>query len=179
MTGPLRPTAFLDRDGVLNLDTGYPHRPEDLVLTPTAGAAIARLNRAGCLAIVVTNQSGVARGMFDMAAVDRFHAAMQALLAGHGARIDAFYVAPWHPEGSVPPFDIAHDDRKPGPGMILRAMAEWPVDPARSVLFGDRSRDIEAARRAGIPGIRVPTDVSDLDDVVRWWLQGGLAPQEA
>lgn len=168
--GPLRPTAFLDRDGVLNVDTGYPHRPEELVLTASAGAAVARLNRAGCLAIVVTNQSGVARGLFDLAAVDRFHAALQMRLAEHEAHIDAFYVAPWHPDGTMARFAVAHEDRKPGPGMILRAMREWPVDRTRSVLFGDRGSDMAAARRAGIAGIRVPADSCDLDAVVERWL---------
>jgi D-glycero-D-manno-heptose 1,7-bisphosphate phosphatase len=167
------PAAFLDRDGVLNVDTGYPHRPDELVLTPTAAQAIARLNRAKVLAIVVTNQSGVARGLFDLAAVDRFHAALQARLGEQGAAIDAFYVAPWHPDGMVEPFNVVHDDRKPGPGMILRAMAQWPIDPARSVLFGDRGSDMEAARRAGIAGIRVVANTCDLDTEVRRWLEAG------
>ena len=178
MKEPLRPTAFLDRDGVLNVDTGYPHRPEQLVLTPTAGAAIRYLNRAGWLAIVVTNQSGVARGLFDLAAVDGFHVALQTRLARQGAAIDAFYVAPWHHDGTVPPFNVAHDDRKPGPGMILRAMAEWPVDPARSVLFGDRGSDMEAARRAGIAGVRVPADTCDLHAAVRLWMENDMASEE-
>ncbi len=175
MTGPLRPTAFLDRDGVINVDTGYPHRPDQLVLTPTAARAVARLNRADCLAIVVTNQSGVARGLFDLAAVDRFHAALQARLAEAGGRIDAFYVAPWHPDGVVGRYAVAHDDRKPGAGMLLRAMREWPVDPARAVLFGDKGSDMEAARRAGVAGVRVESDTGDLDDAVRRWLDLGMA----
>ena len=164
------PTVFLDRDGVVNVDTGYPHHPAELVLTPTAAAAIARLNRAGCLVIVVTNQSGVARGLFDLAAVDRFHDAIQQRLAEDGARIDAFYVAPWHPEGTVPGFAIDHPNRKPGPGMILQAMQEWPVDPTRAILFGDKGSDIEAAMHAGIPAERMTSDVCDLDAaVVRWF----------
>ena len=179
MTGPLRPTAFLDRDGVLNVDTGYPHRPDQLVLTPTAAQAVTRLNRAGCLAIVVTNQSGVARGLFDLAAVDRFHAALQERLAEAGGRIDAFYTAPYHPDGVVSPFAIVHDDRKPGPGMLLRAMREWPVDPARAVLFGAKSSDMEAARRGGIAGVRVESDQCDLDAVVRRWLEAdGTDPRD-
>lgn len=165
-----RPTAFLDRDGVINVDTGYPHHPEQLVLTPTAARAVARLNRAGCLAIVVTNQSGVARGLFDLSAVDRFHDAIQAALGRKGAQIDAFYVAPYHPDGTVPRFAIDHPDRKPGPGMILRAIAEWPVDRSRAMLFGDKASDLEAAARAGIPAERLATDTCDLDAAVAAWL---------
>ena len=165
-----RPTVFLDRDGIVNVDTGYPHRPEDLVLTPTAAAGIARLNRAGCLTIVVTNQSGVARGLFDMGAVDRFHAAIQKRLGERAARIDAFYVAPWHPDGTVPEFAIDHPDRKPGSGMIERAMAEWPVDRTRAILFGDKASDIEAATHAGIPAERLASDICDLDAAIAgWW----------
>ena len=170
MTAENLPTAFLDRDGIINVDTGYPHRPEELVLTPTAARGITRLNRAGCLAIVVTNQSGVARGMFDLAAVDQFHAAIQERLAEHDARIDAFYTAPYHPDGSVARFAIEHPDRKPGPGMILRAMTEWPVDRSRAILFGDKGSDVEAATRAGIPAERLPSDTCDLDAAIGAWL---------
>ena len=170
MTTVLRPTAFLDRDGVINIDTGYPHRPEDLVLTPTAAQGIARLNQARCLTIVVTNQSGVARGLFDLAAVNRFHTTLQQRLSEHGARIDAFYVAPWHPAGKIARFAIDHPDRKPGPGMILRAMAEWPVDRHRAILFGDKTSDIAAAERAGIPAERLASDICDLDAAIARWL---------
>lgn len=166
----LRPTAFLDRDGVINVDTGYPHRPDELVLTPTAARAVARLNRAACLAIVVTNQSGVARGLFDLAAVDGFHVAIQHRLAEEGGRIDAFYIAPWHPDGTVARFAINHPDRKPGSGMILAAMTDWPVDAARAILFGDKASDVEAAVRAGIPAERLPSDTCDLDAAVARWL---------
>ncbi len=158
----LRPAAFLDRDGVINVDDGYTFRPADLLFTPTAAAGIRRLNEAGWLAIVVTNQSGVARGLYGTADVEAFHAHMAAELARAGARLDAFYYCPFHPDGSVPAFARAHDDRKPGPGMILRAMREWPVDPARSVLVGDKASDMEAAARAGIAGVRVSSNDCDL-----------------
>ncbi|WP_242097986.1 HAD family hydrolase [Sphingomonas sp. CROZ-RG-20F-R02-07] len=167
---PLRPTVFLDRDGIINVDIGYPHRPEDMALTPTAAQAIARLNRSGCLAIVVTNQSGVARGLFDLAAVEDFHMAIQRELAQTGGHIDAFYVAPWHPDGIVPEFALDHPDRKPGAGMILRAMDDWPVDRTRAILFGDKPSDIKAATRAGIPAERLTSDFCDLDAAVTRWL---------
>lgn len=171
MEHPKVPAAFLDRDGIINVDTGYPHRPDDLVLTPTAAQAIARINRAGCLAIVVTNQSGVARGLFDMEAVTRFNAAIQEKISRQHGHIDAFYVAPYHPDGVVLEYAIEHPDRKPGPGMLLRAIAEWPIDPARSMLFGDKSSDVEAATRAQVASERLPSDTCDLDAAVLRWLQ--------
>lgn len=165
-----RAAVFLDRDGVINLDVGYAHHPEDLELTPTAAQAINQINRAGVLAIVVTNQSGVARGLFTLAEVDRFHEALAERLARDGARLDAIYVAPFHPDGTVPEFAIAHEDRKPGAGMLRKALREWPIDPTRAILIGDKESDAEAARGAGIPSVIVPTDTCDLAAVVSRWL---------
>lgn len=149
----MNPAVIFDRDGTLNVDHGYVHRPADLTFTPGAPAAIAALNRRGILAIVTTNQSGVARGYYGEDAVVRFHAHMQEALAAHGARIDAFYYCPYHEDGVMPAYRIAdHPDRKPNPGMIVRAMREWAIDPARALLIGDREIDIAAARAAGIRG---------------------------
>ena len=161
-----RPAAFLDRDGVLNIDTGYPHRADDLVLTPTAGAAVRRLNQAGYWVLVLTNQSGVARGLFDLAAVDTFHDALQSRLGEVGARVDAFYVAPYHPDGTVAPFNIDHEDRKPGAGMFHRALRDFSILLPRSFMIGDKPSDMEAARRAGVRGVMVPPDRCDLDAAV-------------
>jgi mannose-6-phosphate isomerase len=148
----LRPAAFLDRDGVLNVDHGYVHRLEALDLMPGAAAAVRRLNEAGYLVIVATNQSGVARGYYTLDDAHRFNAALRARLAEAGARIDAFYLAPYHPDGVVAEYARDHDDRKPGSGMLRRALAEWPIDAARAFLVGDKDSDLEAARRAGIEG---------------------------
>ncbi|MEP6967022.1 MAG: HAD family hydrolase [Pseudomonadota bacterium] len=154
---------IFDRDGVLNLDHGYVGDPSRLEWTPGARRAIGRLNRAGLLVIVVTNQSGVARGLFDEAAVDRLHAIMRADLARDGARIDAFYVCPFHAEAIVAAYRHPdHPDRKPNPGLILKALADWAIDPGRAVLIGDQPSDLEAARRAGIAGALFPG--GDLDD---------------
>lgn len=161
-----RPAAFLDRDGVLNLDTGYPHRADELVLTPTAAVAVRRLNQAGYWVLVLTNQSGVARGLFDLAAVSTFHDALQTKLGEAGAHVDAFYVAPYHPNGRVAPFNIDHEDRKPGAGMFHRAMRDFPILTPRSFMIGDKPSDMEAARRAGVRGVLVPTDRCDLDAAV-------------
>ena len=164
---PARPAAFLDRDGVINVDHGYVFRREDLVLTPSAGEAIRLLNEAGYLTIVVTNQSGVARGHYTVAAVELFHDALQEALAGHGARIDAFYYCAYHPDGSVAAFARDHEDRKPSPGMLLRAMNDLAVDRSRSFMIGDKPSDIEAARQAGIPGYQVVANDCDLAAEVR------------
>ncbi|MDQ2860265.1 MAG: HAD family hydrolase [Pseudomonadota bacterium] len=144
---------IFDRDGVLNVDHGYVGETERLEWTLGARRAIRRLNREGVLVIVATNQSGVARGLFDEAAVEALHGVMQGDLAAEGAHIDAFYVCPFHPEAAVAAWRHSdHPDRKPNPGMILRALADWPIDPARALLVGDKESDMEAARRAGIAG---------------------------
>ena len=144
---------FFDRDGVINQDNSYTHKVEDLVFLPGAVEAIREVNDCGALAIVVTNQAGVARGLYGPDAVQRFHQAMADQLALQGAHIDAFYSCLYHPDAVVPEFKHPnHPDRKPNPGMILRACVEWPINPAFSLLIGDMASDIEAARRAGIAG---------------------------
>jgi D-glycero-D-manno-heptose 1,7-bisphosphate phosphatase len=165
--------AILDRDGVLNVDIGYAHRPDQLVLVDGAAKAVRRLNDAGWAVAAVTNQSGVARGLFDEAQVGRFHAAMDAALAASGARIDAWYYCPFHPDAVVPAYRHAdHPDRKPNPGMVLRALADFAMPPERAFLIGDQASDIEAARRAGVRGYLF--DGGDLDALVAEAL-GGFA----
>jgi D-glycero-D-manno-heptose 1,7-bisphosphate phosphatase len=162
-----RPAAFLDRDGVINVDHGYTFRPEDLVFTPSAVEGIRLLNEAGYLVIVVTNQSGVARGLYGTADVEAFHAHMAAALAERGARIDAFYYCAYHPEGIVAEYAREHADRKPGCGMLMRAMADLPVDRARSFMIGDKQSDAAAATGAGIPARVIPANDGDLAAAVR------------
>lgn len=166
-----RPAAFLDRDGVINVDRGYTHCPNALEFTPTAIEAIQLLNQADHAVLVVTNQSGVARGLYGVAEVEAFHAHMNAALHEQGARIDAFYYCPYHPDGQVSEFAIDHEDRKPAPGMILRAMRDWNVDPARSFLIGDKESDAQAAEAAGLRWRLIEPDQGDLAAVVREFLQ--------
>lgn len=148
-----RPAAFLDRDGVLIEDVGYPHRAEDLRLLPGAAAAVRRLNQAGYWVIVATNQSGVARGLFTEAQMSAFHEMLQAALADQGARLDGIYACPYHPEAVIPAYRHPdHPDRKPNPGLLLRAMADFPIATEGSFLIGDRQSDLVAARRAGVRG---------------------------
>ena len=161
------PTAFLDRDGVLNVDRGYVHRPEELELLPGAAEAVRLLNDAGYRVVVVTNQSGIARGLYDEAALHSFHAYMREQLAACGARIDAFYYCPHHPQGSVAPFAIACDCRKPKTGMLEQAARDRAVDRKRSFLIGDKDDDIAAAAAFGIYGIKFDAAKDSLAEVVR------------
>lgn len=151
-----RPAILFDRDGTLIVDDGYTHKIEDLRWHPGAIEAVRAVNDAGALAIVVTNQAGIARGLYTEADMRRFHAHMQTELARHGAHIDAFYHCPHHGEGVVARYAHAnHPDRKPNAGMMRRALLEWPIDRGRCTLIGDTDLDMQAAQAAGLPGVRV------------------------
>jgi D-glycero-D-manno-heptose 1,7-bisphosphate phosphatase len=146
----LRPAVFLDRDGTLNEDLGYVHRLEDFRWLSGAKDAIHRLNAAGVYVFVVTNQSGVARGLFGEDAVAALHAHMREELREVGAAIDDFRYCPHHPDIGVDPYRRVCACRKPAPGMILDLIAHWPVDTAASVMVGDKAIDVEAGRAASI-----------------------------
>jgi D-glycero-D-manno-heptose 1,7-bisphosphate phosphatase len=161
------PVAFLDRDGVLNVDKGYVYRPDDLEWVSGAPEAVRLLNEAGYRVIVITNQSGVARGLYDEDAVRRFHDHMQSRLAEHGAQIDVFYHCPHHPEGCVPQFAIACDCRKPKAGLLEQADRDLPVDRVQSFLIGDKDHDLDAARAFGVRGFKFDPDGGSLDELVR------------
>lgn len=160
------PAVFLDRDGVLIEDTGYPHLEAHLRMIPGAGAAVRRLTEAGYRCVIVTNQSGVARGMFTEAQMNAFNDLVVRRLAEAGGEIAAVYACPFHADGVVPAYTHPdHPDRKPNPGMILRAVADLGLDPAKSFMIGDQPSDMEAARRAGVTGYRFGG--GDLDVLVR------------
>lgn len=149
-----RPTAFLDRDGVLNRDHGYVHRSEDFEWLPGAREAIKHLNDAGYLAVVVSNQAGIARGLYAPADVERLHRWINAELAKVGAHVDAFYYCPHHPTEGKGEYRRVCDCRKPAAGMLLQAIREWPINPKRSFMVGDKEIDMQAAAAAGIRGVR-------------------------
>jgi D,D-heptose 1,7-bisphosphate phosphatase len=151
-----RPAVFLDRDGTLNHDAGYVHREEDLRWLPGAANAVRRLNDAGYYVFVVTNQSGVARGMFDEAAVIRLHAFMNDTLRAAGAHIDDLRWCPHHPDAEGAAYRVACRCRKPGPGMILDLTAHWPIAEEASIMIGDKESDAAAGRAAGIAAAIVP-----------------------
>ncbi len=150
----LKGAVIFDRDGVLNLDHGYVHRPDQFEWVEGAREAVKAVNDAGLYAFVATNQSGVARGYYTEADVIALHAWMNAELAKVGARIDAFEYCPHHEGGAVAPYVRPCDRRKPGPGMIRDLLAHFPVDPARTLMIGDNDTDMQAAAAAGISGVK-------------------------
>ncbi|HEY5280420.1 MAG TPA: HAD family hydrolase [Pseudolabrys sp.] len=162
-----RAAAFLDRDGVLNVDHGYVHRLDALEFIPGASEAVRLLNEAGYLVVVVTNQSGVARGLYGEADVECFNQELSLRLAARGARIDAFYYCPHHPQGAVERYTVVCECRKPKPGLLEQAARDFAIDRQRSFLIGDRDGDSEAAAAFGIKGIRFDEKTQSLVDVVR------------
>lgn len=161
--------AFFDRDGVLIVDTGYLSEPGEIRWVDGAQRALARLGAQGYKLFVVTNQSGVARGYFDEAAVGRVHAAMQAALPAE-AQIDEFAYCPHHPDGSVAQYVTACECRKPASGMLNRLIARHRIDPGGSFLIGDRASDLAAAAGAGVAGFLFSG--GDLDRFVTRLLDG-------
>ena len=149
--------VFLDRDGTLNEEVGHLHRIEDFCWIPGAREAVRSINRSGLLAIVVTNQAGIARGYYDEDSVHRLHAYMQATLQEVDAHLDALYYCPFHPEAVRSIYRRHSAYRKPGTGMFEQALQEWPVDPAASFVIGDRNSDLEPGRRLGMTTVLVTT----------------------
>jgi len=152
-----RPAVFLDRDGTINVDKDYLHKIEDFEFIPGAVQAIKSLKNAGYLVIVVSNQSGIARGYFDEATVDRLHEHIQQALKCYGTAIDAFYYCPHHPELGRGQYKVACDCRKGAPGMLLQAAEEHNIDLEKSFMVGDKMADIEAGAKAGCTSILVLT----------------------
>jgi D-glycero-D-manno-heptose 1,7-bisphosphate phosphatase len=152
--------VFLDRDGTLVRDSGYPHRDEDYELLAGVGPALRRLQEAGFRLAIVTNQSGIGRGLFGEGDFARFQARLLADLAREGVAIERSYHCPHRPEAGC-------DCRKPAPGLLLRARDELGADLAASWVIGDGARDVELAARAGCAGaVRIAAAESD-DDPVR------------
>ena len=149
---------FLDRDKTLIEDPGYIASPDAVHLLFGVGPPLRRLSDAGYKLIIVTNQSAIARGKVNHDGLEKIHAELQRQLHEHGVQLDAIYFCPYHPDGTVPPYNREHDERKPSPGMLLRAAREMNLDLGQSWMIGDRLRDIEAGHRAGCRTILVPSD---------------------
>jgi len=156
--------VFLDRDGTINVEKNYLHRVEDFRFIPGVPDALNRLKRAGFLLIVVTNQSGVARGYFPREAVCRLHEHLQQQLRRTDVVIDGFYVCPHHPTEGQDQYQIDCDCRKGFPGMLLQAARDHGIDLAGSWMIGDKLADIEAGVAAGCQSILVRTGYGTADE---------------
>lgn len=147
-------TVFFDRDGTLNVDMHYLYKPEEFVWIEGATEAIKYANEQGFKVIVITNQSGVARGYYTEADVHKLHDWMNEQLKAYGAHIDAFYYCPHHTEGIVSEYTKKCECRKPGTKLVEDACRDFDVDKKASVLIGDADRDVECAEKAGIRGVK-------------------------
>jgi D-glycero-D-manno-heptose 1,7-bisphosphate phosphatase len=153
--GRMDRAVFLDRDGTINEEMGYINHLDRFVLLPAAAAAVRRINAGGLKAVVVTNQSGAARGYFPVAFIDRVHEKMRRLLSEEGAILDGIYTCLHGAQSGEP--EAGCDCRKPRPGLLLRAARDLNLDLVRSYVVGDRFQDVEMARRAGARAVLVLT----------------------
>ena len=175
-----RPALFLDRDGVVNDEVGYLYRAGDVRFVEGIFSLCRTAQSLGYRLVIVTNQSGIARGLYSTGQFEELMGWMRAEFARERVRLDAVYHCPYHPEHGVGEFRREHEDRKPSPGMLLRAARDYALDLARSVLVGDRCSDIAAANAAGLrqafllagtepglcPGRHHP--IQHLDEAERW-----------
>lgn len=154
---PLRPAVFMDRDGCLTEEVGYVNHPSRIRLLPRTAEAVRRLNRAGVVAVMVTNQSGVARGYFSEETLHATNERLRRELDAGGARLDGLYVCMHHPREGQPPYRADCDCRKPRPGLLTRAAAELGLDLGASVMVGDKLSDVAAGQSVGAAGVLVLT----------------------
>lgn len=158
MTGrTLRRAVFVDRDGTLNEEVGYLDRLERLTIFPYSAGAVRLLNERGFLVVVVTNQAGIARGLLTASFLEEAHRHIGERFASAGARIDAFYHCPHHPDGVIEPLRQRCGCRKPQPGLLMQAAADLAIDLPRSFVVGDRWHDLEAGQAVGVRGVLVRT----------------------
>ena len=153
----MKRAVFLDRDGNVCEDVGYLGDPSMLHVYPYAPEAIRRINESSMLAILVTNQSGVARGHFGEDAVLKVHDRLEGELARGGARLDGIYYCPHHPTIGQPPYRQSCECRKPRPGMLVRASADHDIDLSQSFVVGDKYSDVRLAHEAGARAVLVRT----------------------
>ena len=153
----LKPAVFMDRDGTISEEVGYVNHVSRYRVFPYAAEAVRALNEAGWLAVLVTNQAGVARGYFKEEMIGAVHERLVGELEREGARLDAIYYCPHHPTAGEPPYRQDCDCRKPRPGLLLRAAREHGVDLARSYVVGDKYSDVRLAHAVGATGVLVLT----------------------
>jgi len=154
--------VFLDRDQTLIEDPGYINHPSQVRLLPGVAQALIQMRKTGYLLVVVSNQSGVARGLVTEEALEQIHHRLKKLLADEGAYLDAIYYCPFHPEGVIPKYRCESDLRKPNPGMLLQAARDLSIDLSQSWMIGDSYRDIEAGVRAGCRTILIESPIHRL-----------------
>lgn len=152
-----QPAVFIDRDGTINEQKGYINHVTRFKLLPRVPQAIRMLNRHGFLALVITNQSGVARGYYPLDLVETIHRIMVSQIREKKGSLDGIFFCPHHPAGSVTEFARDCDCRKPKPGLIEQACRSFEIDLKRSFVVGDMCTDMELAQRAGLPGVMVKT----------------------
>lgn len=152
MAAAARPALFLDRDGVINVDRSYVFRTEDFEWVDGAREAIAHFNAMNWWVFIVTNQSGIARGYYTEDQMQALHDWLVAELRESNAHIDRIYHCPFHEDGTIARYTKDSYDRKPKPGMLIRAMTDFPVIKERSFLIGDKQADLDAAKAAGVRG---------------------------
>jgi D,D-heptose 1,7-bisphosphate phosphatase len=154
----IKRAVFLDRDGTISPDKfGYINNPEHYHLYPETPQALRILKELGYLIFIVTNQSGIARGYLDLAQLDSVHQKMRRLIADAGVQLDGIYFSPYHRDGIVEPYNVDHEDRKPGIGMFQQARADFCFDPSQSFMIGDRSTDIGFAQNSKLKSILLLT----------------------
>jgi len=163
-----KPAVFIDRDGTINEQMGYINHVDRFILLPGAAEAIGILNRNEYLSIVVSNQSGVARGYFPIELVEEVHTNMTAMLEKEKAAFDEIFFCPHHLNGIVPEYSQACECRKPGIGLIKKACERFDIDLTNSYMIGDRYLDIEMAHRSNLKGILVKTGygLGEIDHVL-------------
>ena len=161
--------VFLDRDGTINKDTGYVGNPDDLELLPGVAEAIRKMNEAGYLVIVISNQSGVARGYFGIDDVEKVNARLNEMLEEADAHIDAFYYCPHLVSGTIPEFAVDCDCRKPKSGMFKQAISDFNLDPVQCFACGDKDRDVVALEELGIPKAHLKVVQSNIDYTLLEW----------
>ena len=153
----LKPAVFIDRDGTMTVEGGYINHPSRLQLIRGSADAIRLCNEHGILAILATNQAGVARGYFTEDLIHVVHGKLEKMLAAKGAKMDAIYYCPHHPREGKRPYRADCDCRKPKPGMIERGCEELPVDRSRSYMVGDKISDSEFGHKMGLRTVMVMT----------------------